>query len=270
MPALPLFSQLRRYTLAVIAAAETAADFAAVIQSNEPADSGAELTTLDTFELERRMATVLPEGYQLGQIKAEQPTTTYGDFKKEIITEIARCLSVPYNVAAGDSSKYNYASGRLDHQVYWKMLDVERSEVELKILKPFFRLWLQLFLAERSGIAPQDIDVTQYVCAFFWPGREHVDPKKEADAQSIKLKNGTTNLQREQGKMGYDYETEMRQTQKEALLKMEFELQMVAAKKKLMQSLGLTPEDIEPDPKKPKPPEKDGRSRKTAGVAVSA
>ena len=41
-PALPLFAQLRRYTLAVIAAAETAADFAAVLFTDAPANGEAQ------------------------------------------------------------------------------------------------------------------------------------------------------------------------------------------------------------------------------------
>jgi capsid protein len=40
-PALPLFAQLRRYTLAVLAAAETAADFAAVLYTDSPANGEA-------------------------------------------------------------------------------------------------------------------------------------------------------------------------------------------------------------------------------------
>ncbi len=79
-PALPLFGQLRRYVLAVLAAAETAADFAAVIQTPQPVDSDDGLgeasqapETMDVFELAQRMVTVLPDGYQLGQLKAEQP-----------------------------------------------------------------------------------------------------------------------------------------------------------------------------------------------------
>jgi capsid protein len=43
-PALPLFAQLRRYTLAVIAAAETAADFAAVLYSEMSPDSDSAAT----------------------------------------------------------------------------------------------------------------------------------------------------------------------------------------------------------------------------------
>jgi len=77
-PALPLFAQLRRYTLAVLAAAETAADFAAVLYTDAPANGEAEsVEPMDLVELERRMATVLPGGWRLGQITAEQPTTTY-------------------------------------------------------------------------------------------------------------------------------------------------------------------------------------------------
>ena len=116
-PALPLFAQLRRYTLAVLGAAETAADFAAVLYTDAPANGeAADVEPMDLVELESRMATVLPGGWRLGQIQAEQPSTTYGDFKKEILNEIARCLNMPFNVVAGNSSGYNYASGRLDHQ----------------------------------------------------------------------------------------------------------------------------------------------------------
>jgi len=43
-------------------------------------------------ELERRMATVLPSGWRLGQIQAQQPATTYAEFKREILNEIAEIM----------------------------------------------------------------------------------------------------------------------------------------------------------------------------------
>jgi hypothetical protein len=105
-PALPLFAQLRRYTLATIAAAETAANFAAVIYTDSPANGEADpLEPMDEVELEQRLATVLPGGWKLGQVHAEQPTTTFGEFKREILIphEIAppRCLNMPFNVVGG-------------------------------------------------------------------------------------------------------------------------------------------------------------------------
>ncbi|MCE5340901.1 MAG: phage portal protein [Planctomycetaceae bacterium] len=129
-PALPLFAQLRRYTLAVIAAAETAADFAAVLYTDSPANGeAANLEPMDVVQLEKRMATTLPDGWKLGQIEAHQPTTTYGEFKNQILNEIARCLNMPFNIAACNSSGYNYASGRLDHQTYYKSIRVDQADI---------------------------------------------------------------------------------------------------------------------------------------------
>ena len=143
MPALPLFAQLRRYTLAVLAAAETAADFAAVLYTDAPANGEADpVEPMDLVELERRMATVLPGGWRLGQVQAQQPTTTYAEFKNEILNEIARCLNIPFNVAAGNSSGYNYASGRLDHQTYYKSIRVDQAQLGLAVLDRVLRAWL--------------------------------------------------------------------------------------------------------------------------------
>jgi len=268
MPALPLFAMLRRFTLAVIAAAETAADFAAVIQAkNSPVDeAGPGIEAMDPVELERRMATVLPEGYEIGQIRAEQPATTYAEFKREILTEIARCLSVPYNIDACDSSSYNYASGRLDHQTYWKSIDVERDEVTRAIVEPYFSLWLRLYLSDRSGIAPEDIDLGLYPHTWHWPGREHVDPDKEAKAQDKKLKNKSSNYQLEYGRQGLDYETELRQCNTEDQLKDRLALERIAARKEAIADLGLTPEDLAPSP--PPKEEPNGNPREKAEAAA--
>ncbi len=104
-PALPLFAQLRRYTLAVLGAAETAADFAAVLYTDAPANGEATpVEPLDVVELEKRMATTLPDGWKLGQVRAEQPATAYGEFKREILGEIGRCLQVPVKIGSQEAS----------------------------------------------------------------------------------------------------------------------------------------------------------------------
>ena len=87
------------------------------------------------------MATVLPGGWRLGQVQAQQPTTTYAEFKREILNEIARCLSMPYNVAACNSSGYNYASGRLDHQTYYKSIRVDQAQMGVVVLDRVLRAW---------------------------------------------------------------------------------------------------------------------------------
>ena len=54
-PALPLFAQLRRFTLAVLAAAETAADFAGILYTDAPANGEADAAEpFEPIELEQR------------------------------------------------------------------------------------------------------------------------------------------------------------------------------------------------------------------------
>jgi hypothetical protein len=135
MPALPLFAQLRRFTLAVIAAAETAADFAGILYTDAPAGGESEAAEpFEPIELDQRALVTMPGGWKMSQLQAEQPATTYAEFKKEILNEIARCLNMPFNVAAGNSSGHNHASGRLDHQTYFKSIRVDQAHLECVVL----------------------------------------------------------------------------------------------------------------------------------------
>jgi hypothetical protein len=47
----------------------------------------------------------------------------------------------PFNVAAGNSSGYNYASGRLDHQTYFKAIRVEQAHLEDVVLDRILAAW---------------------------------------------------------------------------------------------------------------------------------
>jgi lambda family phage portal protein len=225
-PALPLFAQLRRYTLAVIAAAETAADFAAVLFTDAPANGEAQaLEPMDVVELEKRMATVLPDGWRLGQIEAQQPATGYAEFKREILNEIARCLNLPYNIAACNSSGYNYASGRLDHQTYYKSIRVEQAHLAEAVLDRILTAWLAE--AALVGLCPSHEALRSLGGAghqWFFDGTEHVDPAKEANAQATRLSSNTTTLAIEYARAGRDWEVELHQRAKEQALMRELGL----------------------------------------------
>jgi len=225
-PALPLFAQLRRYTLAVIAAAETAADFAAVLFTDAPANGEAQaLEPMDIVQLEQRMATVLPDGWRLGQIEAQQPATGYAEFKREILNEIARCLNLPYNIAACNSSGYNYASGRLDHQTYYKSIRVEQAHLAETVLDRIFAAWIDeaVYLPEFAHLRSLWRSAG-FRGQWFFDGTEHVDPAKEANAQATRLSSNTTTLAAEYARQGKDWETELRQRAKERALMIELGL----------------------------------------------
>ena len=157
MPALPLFAQLRRFTLAVLAAAETAADFAGILYTDAPANGEADAAEpFEPIELEQRALVTMPGGWKMSQIEAQQPATTYAEFKHEILNEIARCLSMPFNIAAGNSSGYNYASGRLDHQTYYKSIRVEQVQLETVLLDRVLAAWFDE-AALIPGYLPADL-----------------------------------------------------------------------------------------------------------------
>ena len=221
-PALHLFAQLRRFTLAVLSAAEAAADFAGILYTDAPANGEADsVEPMDLIELERNMLLTMPGGWKMSQIEPMQPATTYAEFKKEILNEIARCLNMPFNVAAGNSSGYNYASGRLDHQTYFKSIRVDQAFMARKALDRVLAAWLWEYAVE-AGVTdaiPTD-GFTRILPAhqWFWDGMEHVDPAKEAKAQETRLKNHTTTLAHEYARQGKDWESELRQRAREANL----------------------------------------------------
>jgi len=229
-PALPLFAQLRRFTLAVIAAAETAADFAGILYTDAPASGEADpAEPFEPIELEKRALLTMPGGWKMSQLQAEQPATTYAEFKREILNEIARCLNMPYNIAACNSSSYNYASGRLDHQTYYKSIRVEQSHIERVVLDRILAAWLDEAVLI-PGLLPTGIGpIADWPHQWFWDGHEHVDPAKEANAQATRLSSLTTTLANEYAKQGRDWESELRQRAREFALMRELGLPTTAA-----------------------------------------
>ena len=277
MPALPLFAQLRRYTLAVLAAAETAADFAAVLYTDAPANGEAQpLEPLDIVALEKRMATVMPDGWKLGQIRAEQPTTSYSEFKREILGEIGRCMQMPVNILLGDSSKHNYASGRLDHQSFFKSIKVEQTSCEQVLLYPIFDTWYReavrigLFrepaCLQRKRIGQRRVTNNSRYCCWFWDGMEHVDPLKEAKASTARIDTKTSNLAIECAKNGLDWEDVLDQAAKERQRMIDLGLDPDGTKNILEKYKDEedTEDDEDDAPAEPDPPRRKKRKRDDA------
>ena len=129
--------------------------------------------------------------------------------------------------AAGNSSSYNYASGRLDHQTYYKSIRVEQTHCEAAVLDRIFAAWL----AEAVLVYPE-LDAGLRADAphqWFWDGTEHVDPAKEANAQAQRLASNTTTLAAEYAAQGKDWEAEIRQRARELALMKELGLPMAKA-----------------------------------------
>ncbi|QDT33989.1 phage portal protein [Thalassoglobus polymorphus] len=224
-PALPLFAMLRDYSLATLDAAKAAAYYAGIIYTDAPPHGETEaVEPLDPIELDRNTLLTMPGGWKMAQLHAEQPTGTYAEFKREVLNEIARCLNMPFNIAAGNSASYNYASGRLDHQTYFKSIRIDQSRIETIVLDRILAAWFDEAVLV-DGLLPSGLGpIAEWPHQWFWDGHEHVDPQKEANAQATRLASHTTTLADEYARKGQDWEAQLRQRAKELQLMSELGL----------------------------------------------
>lgn len=209
--ALPLFAQLRRYTLAVLTAAEIAANHAAVLETDMlpgEEDSDEDTDAFKEFAMTRGLLTALPAGVKMSQFDAKQPVTTYEMFKRELLNEIARCLCVPYNIAAGNSMNYNYSSGRLDHLIYYSMIRARRESLQSVKIEPTFKLWYQMG-KNIPGYFPEQAPKMIPLRSWHWDPRPSIDPQKDAQADTERLNNGTATLHGIYAENGGDFDQAM-------------------------------------------------------------
>lgn len=209
LSSLTLYAYLRRYTLATVAAAEVAAAMAGVLKTNGsvPTDNATpEVTTMQDIPLVRGSLLTLPEGWDASQFKPEQPITSYGQFKTEILTEAGATLGAPQNLSTASSAAYNYSSGRLDHGIYQRGVAVRRSDVAEPALDQIFAAWLDE-AAVIPGLIPDGLPLrSEWSWVWYYDGFASLDPQKEATANKTRLETGETTLAKVCAENGDDWE----------------------------------------------------------------
>ena len=210
-PSLEQMAQLRRWNISTLTAAENAADNSSTIETNNPIDPEDDSIEapmpFDEIPMSPGMATVLPDGYTRKNLKPEFPTVGHGEFVRSMVSQIARPLSMPVNVALADSSEHNYASGKLDSGGYYHKLGVDRRDLRIMTLDRYFRE----FVSEATlneGLIPEPFrrDDVNIRFAWMWPVRQHADPSKEAAALEKRLDKGITNEIIECANLGLDWQ----------------------------------------------------------------
>jgi capsid protein len=157
--------------------------------------------------MEDNVLNVLPFGYKMQMLQSTQPTTTHEAFVRVTATEIAAGFSMPYNIAMGDSSRHNYASGRLDWQPYMRKIDVERADAEAVVMDPIFEGFLEVAQYYVSGVDWDAVRREGFPHEWQWTPFLHIDIDKETKGQERRLSMRTTSPQRECAREGLDHET---------------------------------------------------------------
>ena len=232
MAALPLLAQVRRYILAVLQAAETAADFAMWLRTPTAADdtvnsdgsnSPVEVPNpFDLFPLQRNIVTTLPDGYDIGQTKPNQPVDRVEEFIRVLLRQIARVRNMPYNVVSGDFSQGSYSESNLGNQGYFRQIDESHKEVEYSTLDRLLAAFLFEARDLRTGrgdfgapYIPASVraalgNLTGNACdlplhTWNWVGHEWANPTQQAEADQRNLRMGNTSYSIVQGRQGRDY-----------------------------------------------------------------
>ena len=228
-PVLELFAILRRFTMATLTAAETAASFAAILKTTMPASAAAVDQPLwASVPIVRGMAMSAPDGWEPVQMKPEHPTSTFAEFERRILSQIGSALDMPYVVACMDASQSNYSSMRGDRIAYNRKIESNRAAIARKILDPFVSLWLDE--AALAGQIPYGLPVRdKWSWEWTWDGFSHIDPLKEATAEQVALSGSATTLAEVCSRRGKDWRKV---------------LQQKAAEKAFAEELGLDLEQV--------------------------
>ena len=212
-PALMLYPAMRRWTYAALGSAEKAARISGVLKSTYAPDDPEAIAAMEEIYLEADSFLTMPEGWDITQLKAEQPAANYEMFKRAVVGEVARCLNMPYNIAAADSSKYNFASGKLDHVGWYKSTEIDQCTIGERACTPTFKRWF--YEASRvPGYLPEPPIVDEFDRhrapdhVWYWDGQDFIDPR-EANAQDTALKNGSNTLTRLWARRGKDVAREL-------------------------------------------------------------
>ncbi len=165
------------------------------------------------FHMQRGAFVTLPEGWDVTQMKAEQPTTLYADFTRSLIAELARCLSMPVNIAMCDSSKHNFASAKLDHTTYSDKVDAVRETLGDEVLDRIFFKWLEEYAVQHT-IAPRTL-AALHQTEWLFTERRSADVMKDASADNTRLGNGTLTYETYYARDGKDGTRETRKALEE-------------------------------------------------------
>lgn len=205
-PSLRLFAQRKRFLEAVVKAAESHASVTILLETLTAAlnskEDVADPATIGAAEIPQNMVAALPYGYSAKGFHAEQPATTFEMFDRRLIGAIARPWSMPYAIAACDSSKMNFSSGRLDHQTYYAGIRVDQSlNLSPLVCVRVFREWFKEACRAYAWSVP---DSPAPPHAWNWVEPEYSDPEADANAAGTRLAIGLTSHSAELTGSGQD------------------------------------------------------------------
>ena len=136
-----------------------------------------------------------------------RPSNTFPNFVETVIRQIGDALGLPYELIAKDFSKVTYASARASLGEAWRFFQNRRKWLADNWASPVYSMWLEEAISRGEVEAPDFYQNRAYYCRAKWigPGRNQIDPVKEAQAAQLRLANRTSTLELECAEAGLDW-----------------------------------------------------------------
>lgn len=203
----------RRYTKATLAKQEINANITGVIETDNVSIDGGDAPTFETMEeidIPRRGLMTMPAGMKAKPFESAQNTADYKQFVSTNHATVGRPIHLPRNLITGDSSDFNFASGRMDHLPYQSVVWIERERARTRLLDKIHRIFYQA--ANEAGLIPAGLpNIREWSWEWQWDGFPSIDQMKDTNAQEKRLQLGLTTLAEECAAEGKDWREVVRQ-----------------------------------------------------------
>lgn len=209
---------IRRYAKAQLGKQELGAHIAASMEIDASLDPDAEdpdpIEVMDVIPIPRKGMITVPKGSNAKIFEPAQNTTGYGEYVDVSWTSVGRPLLIPRNLVTGDSSGFNFATGKMDHLPWQASIYRKRERLRHRVMSKVIRVWyaFALLAGEIPANAPP---LSAWIYDLHYDGFPSIDEGKDADAAEKRMKLGLSNLSIECAALGYDWREIARQRAKE-------------------------------------------------------
>ena len=158
------------------------------------------------------------DGLEVFQPRGESPPATYEMFTRANISEMGRPKSMPYNLAASDSSRHSFASGKLDTIPYYIVIDdLEREDCNDLVMDPLFAMWWEEYVLAHQAMGEMfDADPDEPPeHEWDWPRNPVADMQAEINTNAERLRTGQATPSEIAHENGESWETKLRQMSKD-------------------------------------------------------
>ena len=176
-----------------------------------------------------RIAHLFP-GEKLAFNASKTPNDTYEAFAKFLLREVARCLGLTFETLTGDYSGATYSSVRMSTSETWPIVLARRENIVGRFYQIVFETWLDEQVSDGKIEFPGGYAAFRAMrrdaCRASWrgPAKPQADDLKTAKAFEVYKRMGIMSDERICADLGYDWEDEYEQRQREMEMRTELGL----------------------------------------------